>query len=76
MISKDTKVLIDTILVVEGVEVDTFSFVIFLDHIKTRKGYFQIKGRSRRNKYKFFVLENENPNDFKPPITLLQAQEV
>ena len=76
LISKATKVLIETSLLGEGVDVGTFSLAIFLDHIKTSKGYVQMKGRSRRKNSKFFVLENEHPNAFKPQITLLQAQEV
>ena len=56
MIRKATNVLIDTSLVVEGLDVDTFILFIFLDHIKTIKGYLQMKGSSRRKNYNFFVL--------------------
>lgn len=74
--SKQTNVLIATSVVEEGVDVDACSFVIVLDHIKTSKGYVQMKGRARRENAKFYVFENNHPESNPPPISLSQAQEV
>lgn len=46
--NKSTNVLIATSVVEEGVDVESCSFVIAFDSIKTTKNYIQMKGRARQ----------------------------
>lgn len=71
--SRRTNVLIATSVVEEGVDVEACSFVIVFDHLKSTKGYVQMRGRARQKNARFYVFHDTSPTSMSSYISLQDA---
>jgi ERCC4-related helicase len=71
--SRRTNVLIATSVVEEGVDVEACSFVIVFDHLKSTKGYVQMRGRARQKNARFYVFHDTSPMSMTSYISLQDA---
>ena len=71
--SRRTNVLVATSVVEEGVDVEACSFVIVFDHLKSTKGYVQMRGRARQKNARFYVFHDTSPISMASYISLQDA---
>jgi hypothetical protein len=71
--SRRTNVLVATSVVEEGVDVEACSFVIVFDHLKSTKGYVQMRGRARQKNARFYVFHDTSPESMTSYISLQDA---
>jgi len=71
--SRRTNVLVATSVVEEGVDVEACSFVVVFDHLKSTKGYVQMRGRARQQNARFYVFHDISPTSTTSYISLQDA---
>ena len=73
---RETNLLTATSVVEEGVDVDSCSFIMSFDGLKTVKSYIQMKGRARQKNAAFFVFVDRAAWAISQPLSLDDAQMV
>jgi ERCC4-related helicase len=71
--SRRTNVLMATSVVEEGVDVEACSFVVVFDHLKSTKGYVQMRGRARQKNARFYVFNDTSEQKIASYISLQDA---